>query len=233
MCPPAGDNSGLRAQPESVPDCVPPDQVSQAAYHYAAQHLHPTILNHSLRVYLYAKALGDREHSPWTTADNNRLALLVTACILHDVGTTSTHDGPQRFEIEGADAASTFLLHSNPSFVVSAADAHEVWVAIALHSTPQIAERISALSRLVRLGVAIDFRRHATVSKAGAEQGDQQVEDAERAFPRGEIEQVLGDAVVAQAVKRPQEKAPSACWPGGLLRAHLEEPGWDGVNRAF
>ena len=79
-----------------------PTPTSQAAFKQARQHLHPWILNHSIRVYLLAHSLASREqNTTWTSED--RLALLFTACILHDIGTTPTYDGPDwRFEIEGA-----------------------------------------------------------------------------------------------------------------------------------
>ena len=51
-------------------------------------------------------------------------------------------------------------------------------------------------------------------------------------LPRLEIEKILGDAVVAQAVKNPG-KAPSASWANNLYKSHLENPDWTGVNRAF
>ena len=42
----------------------------------------------------------------------------------------------------------------------------------------------------------------------------------------------MGDAVVEQAIKRP-EKAPKVSWPRVMYEAHLEEPEWEGVNKAF
>lgn len=110
---------------------------------------------------------------------------------------------------------------------ISKEDCHEGWIAIAIHDTPQIAERITPLARLVRLGVAIDFKRPALAMVSS-----EQVERVEGEFPRGEIEKVLGDAVVEQALKCP-EKAPAACWPGGMYRSKLENPDWEGVNKAF
>ncbi|KAK3709020.1 hypothetical protein LTR37_011184 [Vermiconidia calcicola] len=226
MCPPASSTSAslsTEVKGASVPDCVPSDPVSQAAYTYAAQHLQPTILNHSIRVYLYAKAINEREGSSWT-AEQGRLSLLFTACILHDIGTTSEHDGPQRFEVEGGDAAAAVLR----KYDVPEEDVHEVWVAIALHTSPGIAERISTLARLVRLAVAIDFKRPAAMAFTF----DAEVEEIERQFSRTDIERVLGDAVADQGLRQP-EKAPAATWPGVLARSAKENPGWEGVNRAF
>jgi hypothetical protein len=208
--------------PISPPDIVPKDTISQAAFAHAAKHLHPSILNHSIRVFLYAQAIAERENSEWAGSD--RLPLLFTACILHDIGTTSLYNGPLRFEVEGADAATSFLKEQG----VSEADAHEVWVAIAIHTSHHIAERISTLARLVRLGVSLDFKRPSALELTTPAE----VEHLEARFPRGPIEKVLGDSVADQAVEKP-EKAPGGSWPGNLYRAKLENPGWEGVNKGF
>jgi hypothetical protein len=218
--------------PASPPDIVPKDSLSISAYSLAARLLHAPLLNHSIRVYLYAKHLASLEHS--TYLSSSRLPLLFTACILHDIGTTTHYDGPQRFEVEGADAAYHFLrsneLNSEP---VSEADAHEVWVAIALHTSPGIGERITPLARLVRLAVLLDFGKRTIATATGDEMASDEVRGRfESLFPRLEVEKMLGDVVVEQALRRP-EKAPAASWPGILLRSHKEDPGWEGVNKAF
>jgi hypothetical protein len=56
--------------------------------------------------------------------------------------------------------------------------------------------------------------------------------EVEGRIPRDDIEKVLGDAVVRQAVGR-EAKAPGGSWPGDLVRARREDPGWEGVNRGF
>ncbi|TKA23126.1 hypothetical protein B0A50_07156 [Salinomyces thailandicus] len=207
---------------EHIPDVVPSDEVSTSAYDNASRELLKPILNHSLRVFLFAKALAAREHSDW--ASPRRLPLLFAACIYHDMGTSCGAHSPSRFEVEGADAAERDLR----SLSVSETDAHEVWVAIALHTSPHIAERISSLARLVRLAVLMDFKRKDALTLTTEEE----VAEFEGLFPRLEAEQVLGDAVVQQALKRP-EKAPAASWAGVLLKSKLENPDWEGVNKAF
>ncbi|KAJ9606282.1 hypothetical protein H2200_009243 [Cladophialophora chaetospira] len=178
-----------------------------------------SILHHSFRVYLFAKWLAAKEKSEW--ADSG---LLFVSCITHDIGTSVKHDGPQRFEVEGADAAAELVKSHGHSEV----DAHQVWTAIALHTSPGIAERITDLARLVRLGVMIDFRPAARSSLGAIDYG----KDVEGQLPRLDIEKILGDAVVEQAKRNP-DKAPAASWPGILYKSHLENPEWTGVNRAF
>lgn len=176
-----------------------------------------------MRVYLYAKALAQHTGSTYATA-SAKLDLLFIACLFHDIGTTDEYDGSHRFEIEGGDAAVKHL----DLFGISAAGKHEVWTAIACHTSPQIAERIGELSRLVRLAVITDFGRKNSAWDVLLPLK----EGLENVLGRAEIEKVLGDAVVEQAKKRP-EKAPMVSWPGVMYKAHLEEPEWSGVNKMF
>ena len=202
---------------------VPATPLCNQAFELAGQELPQAILNHSLRVFVFAKWLGEREKSP-LVADDHQLELLFVACICHDMGATHHHDGEQRFEVEGADAAVSFLRSHN----VTEEDSHQVWIGIALHTSPGIAERIDPFSRLVRLGVLLDFRQKTRDQLDANAYFDQVV----AMVPRLDIEKVLGSAVVAQALQNP-DKAPAASWPGNLLRAHLEDPAWTGVNKGF
>ena len=218
----------------SIRDRIPNDDVSTTALQLAYDALPAPILNHSIRVFLLARWLAEKEgDTAWTSAD--KLPLVFTAAVLHDVGAGDLYNGTQRFEVEGADAAKAHL-HSKG---ISSADSHQVWVAIAIHTSAGIAERIDPLSRLIRIAVKMDFSR-ALAEEQGATAYAQSIEDH---LPRLDVEKALGDAVVKQARKIPDkidsltwpssEKHPSASWPGILLRAHLENPGHDGANPAF
>ena len=212
---------------------VPPDASSQTALKLAANALAEPIFNHSLRVYLLAKWLATKEGSGWADAD--KLPLLFAACICHDFGTSDHYNGHQRFEVEGADAAS----HHCANHGMSADDCHKVWCAIALHTSVGIAERIDPFTRLVRVAVKLDFSPALRVTH----DAQTYAADTELALPRLNIEKVLAEAVVNQATKIPEkvdsmtwpdsEKHPKASWPGILLRAHLENPNYEGVNPAF
>ncbi|KAB8228963.1 uncharacterized protein BDW43DRAFT_289875 [Aspergillus alliaceus] len=220
MCPPLAAIEKDNSTSPDIPKCIPDDELSQGAYTLARSHLPPPILNHSVRVFLLADWVAQREQSEWASAD--RRSLLCVACILHDIGCAREFDGPQRFEVEGADAAADYLRqHKTPD-----ADVREIWQAIALHTSPGIAERISSLARLVRQAVLTDFGKELDKERHGARC------TAEELFPRLGIEKLLGDTVVDQALRQP-EKAPAASWPGILLRAKREFPEWDGVNKAF
>ncbi|EIW75630.1 hypothetical protein CONPUDRAFT_65884, partial [Coniophora puteana RWD-64-598 SS2] len=155
--------------------------------------------------------------------------LLFTACLFHDMGTCEACNGPQRFEVEGADAASAFITSHSPN--TSRNDVHEVWMAIAAHTSPGIAERIAVLARLVRFAVLADFKKPHPDGHVDVKD----IESAEKAFPRGEIEKVLGDAVAEQAERydQPERKAPNFSWPWRLLQSRRDNPEWTGVNKGF
>jgi len=222
-----GATVALDGSKDIVPSWIPDHDAARSAFVYAREHLHSLIFAHSVRVYLLAYSLGTRENSTWVSPDE--VHLLFAACMLHDAGTSDAHNGSQRFEVEGGDAATALLRQHS----VSDSAIHEVWVAIALHTSPGIAERISELARLVRLAVAMDFKRPAALALTTQEE----IDDVEADWPRGEIEKVLGDAVVGQVLHASEEdggvKAPAASWPGVLVRSAKENADWQGVNRAF
>ncbi|KAF2799022.1 hypothetical protein K505DRAFT_321462 [Melanomma pulvis-pyrius CBS 109.77] len=225
MCPPSAfalSDADATAPVPGTETFVPSTDISRSVYKHAASLLSPAILNHSIRVYLYAKIIADHKKSAY--AHDEKHDLLFAACLFHDIGTTSEYNGAQRFEVEGGDAAVKHLT----GLGVSEEHAHEVWMAISLHTSAGIAERINELTTIVREAILFDFGR----SQGNAEVLAKSRETFEGQFARLGIEKVLGDAVVGQAVKMPN-KAPSASWPGVLYRAHLAEPEWDGINKAF
>ncbi|KAJ3986204.1 hypothetical protein F5890DRAFT_1504990 [Lentinula detonsa] len=69
--------------PEAVRACVPQDSISRTVYALASQHLPLAILDHCLRVWVYAPAFG--EHGG---PSPSRFPLLSATCILHDLGAT-------------------------------------------------------------------------------------------------------------------------------------------------
>ncbi|MFJ7018651.1 HD domain-containing protein [Streptomyces sp. NPDC101117] len=187
-----------------------PGAVADAAYTHVSEVLAPPVLQHSVRVWLLADHIG----RPQGVDGLGREALAV-ACLFHDAGTADVYDGPQRFEVEGADAARAFLAeHDWPRPLVQS-----VWEAIALHTSPGIAERMGLLPRLVREGVLADFGHTDLIPPGDGEA----LKAALAAFPRMDVEAVLSGAVVAQALRQP-EKAPPSSWPGGLLAAHRAGP---------
>jgi hypothetical protein len=224
----------------SFQSLIPATVLSKKVYDFASQHLSPAIFNHSLRIYLYSSHLATLPQLPPTPptlrpSPCQRLQdLLFTASMFHDIGTSSSFNGPSRFEICGADAAVSFLHSHAPE--IPATEVHDVWTAIACHTSPGIGEEISVLSRLIRLAVMTDFDYPGLRVELGVVA---MVEGSEGRLPRLDIEKVLGDAVVKQIMEKKEgvernRKAPGDSWPGRLLKGELEkEEGYTGVNAAF
>jgi hypothetical protein len=174
--------------------------LATAALELAQQHEIPSVLNHSIRTHryavLHAERAGITDYDP---------ELLYVACVLHDIGASDAFDGPQRFEVEAADAAAELVrAHGRPE-----ADADEVWQAIALHTSPGIAERRSPVIALTRLGVRIDFATLIIPDELRA--------GVEAELPRLGLDTDLGALVAAQALRQP-EKARASSWPADLVR---------------
>ncbi|MFD8460943.1 HD domain-containing protein [Streptomyces antimycoticus] len=170
----------------------------------------PSVFNHSLRSYLFARLVAGR--LGLSVGHDYHDDLLFAACAMHDLGVAP--DGPhsQRFEVEGADRAAAFLIERG----VPAADADQVWQAIALHTSPGIAERHGTLCVLVREGVALDFGGSLGAGHVDAVT-DEQADAMHAAYPRLDMIRSLTDAIVAQAAKNPTN-APRYSIPGEFLR---------------
>ncbi|WP_160286746.1 HD domain-containing protein [Pseudomonas knackmussii] len=102
---------------------------------------------HSTRVYLWGALLGERRG---LTFDPE---LLYVAAMFHDIGLTALYrDSQLRFEVDGANAARDFLR----SHRISESDIEKVWNAVALHTTPGIAEHMHAEIALLQAGAGMD-----------------------------------------------------------------------------
>ncbi|MEE6260775.1 HD domain-containing protein [Plantactinospora sonchi] len=105
------------------------------------------LFHHSRRVFLFGALQGERRGlSP-------DLELLYVGAMFHDLGLTAEYGSTDlRFEVDGAQAARRFLLDHGRS----AAEAHTVWLAVALHTTPGVPEFLEPEIALVTAGVETD-----------------------------------------------------------------------------
>ncbi|MBJ3816103.1 HD domain-containing protein [Shimwellia pseudoproteus] len=105
------------------------------------------LFNHSSRVYWWAALAGQQRN---VSVDHE---LLYIGCMFHDMGLTHEHCScDKRFEVDGANAARTFLQH----YGITQTDIDKVWTAIALHTTPGIPEFMAPEIALVTAGVEMD-----------------------------------------------------------------------------
>jgi hypothetical protein len=104
------------------------------------------LLHHVHRTWWFAEFLGQRRGLQY---DRETVYL---AALLHDLGLTPEFAADQRFEVDGADAASRFLRANG----YPQAKAEQVWDAIALHSSAGIADRKQPEIALIYLGAHVD-----------------------------------------------------------------------------
>jgi HD superfamily phosphodiesterase len=107
----------------------------------------PLLFNHSSRVFCFASLAGrDRD----LTFDSE---LLYVGAMFHDVSLVPQYSSSgDRFEVDGANAARTFLKSHN----IAQQDVDTVWTAIALHTTPGIPQYMHPVVALVSAGVELD-----------------------------------------------------------------------------
>ena len=74
-----------------------------AAIEYAQRLSDPYLFNHAMRSWLFAEAIGR------TKAIAYDHEVVAVGTILHDIGLTPGVSGPNRFEVNGADAALSFI----------------------------------------------------------------------------------------------------------------------------
>ncbi len=128
------------------------------------------LFNHSSRVYCFGALMGARKGMVFDPE------LLYVGAMFHDLGLTRAHSSMQnRFEVDGANAAVEFLHQRG----IGEQAAHEVWTAIALHTTPEIPRYMSPVVALTSAGVEMDV--------LGVDYADYSIESRSgvvKAFPR-------------------------------------------------
>jgi putative intracellular protease/amidase len=176
------------------------------------------LYNHSVRSYLFARVAA--ASSCLTAGQDYDDELLFLSCVLHDIGLVPAHDRGNRFEVDGADSA-VELLRTNG---LDEPGTDIVWQAIALHTSPGIAERRKAEVSLTRKGIAIDFGGNASLV-------DGEFADAVHGrYPRLDMARCLTEAIVGQALERPA-KAPLYTLPAGLVRERAVQPHVTSIER--
>jgi hypothetical protein len=167
------------------------------------------IVDHSIRSFLFARLLAERDGA-LRDADYDE-DLLFAATVMHDLGLGERATGEARFEVEGADLAADVLRRHG----VAERDVDRVWEAIALHASIGIAHRRGLLTSLTHRGVFIDAGRRTD----GV--ADQLRQEVLNAYPRPAGDRSISDAIVAHA-KRSDAAAPPGSLGFELLRQHRE-----------
>jgi hypothetical protein len=176
----------------------------------------PLLFHHSSRTYYFAALAGAHRGLAYDPE------LLYCGAMFHDMGLTQPYSSAdERFEVDGANAASDFLR----SHGIDAQDIDTVWTAIALHTTPGVPQHMHPVIALVTAGVEMDvlglgFSQYSDAERqaiVGAHpRGEQFKEDIIQTFFDGikhKPETTFGN-VKADVIA---DKAPS-CQPPGFCR---------------
>ncbi len=188
---------------------LPTEAWAQAALDVVVTREPLPLANHSIRSYLFARLRAEGEGMSAEVDPR----LLFAATVLHDIGLRADTTSRARFEVDGADQAAEFLRANG----FGAPEIDVVWEAIALHTSPGIAERRGPIAMLTRAGVGMDFGRDAEIVDDG------QAMRIHQAYPRLSMATSLVDAIVAQCEKLP-EKGPRYSIAGELTRERRTPP---------
>ena len=127
----------------SIPDSPLAREITELVRNTA-----PALLfHHSSRVYYFGALAGRHQGLRFD------LELLYAGAMFHDLGLVAQYSSKeQRFELDGANAARKFLAAHG----ICQCDIDLVWTAIALHTSPGIAQHMHPVVALVTAGVEMD-----------------------------------------------------------------------------
>ena len=126
---------------------VPDGPLIAAAIEYAQRLSEPYLFNHAMRSWLFAELIGRTKGFDY---DREVVAI---GTILHDIGLTAAVTGPNRFEVNGADAARSFITGRG----LSDRSAQLIWDLVALNSTPSLALHKEPEVAVGTMGIGLDF----------------------------------------------------------------------------
>ncbi|MCM3537898.1 HD domain-containing protein [Priestia endophytica] len=156
---------------------IPDSCLAKDAADILREHGNDLLWNHSNRVFLFGAINGKK------AKQNYDIELLYVSALFHDLGLTKTFSSPDlRFEVDGANAARSFL----KQYQIPDESIRLVWDAIALHTTPGVAEHKESEVALLFSGVGLD------VMGDGFEQfPDDLREEVIKAFPRNHFKKEI------------------------------------------
>ena len=196
---------------------LPDTEMAEEAYRFAEEIEPSWLFSHSVRCYLYAKALGGR-----VGLQDYDDELVFLSCVLHDLGLTDQGNRDNRFEVDGADLAVEFLRERG----MSEKRVRIVWEAIALHTSDGIPSRMGPEVSITQVGIGADL-----FGLLREELPADLVTRAHSSFPRADLGYTWADAIVEQAVAKPQ-KAGLTTPAAQLVRWHRPIgtlPDWNDV----
>lgn len=156
---------------------IPDSKLAKDAADILREYGNDLLWNHSNRVFLFGAVNGVNAKQKYD------LELLYVSALFHDLGLTKQYSSPDlRFEVDGANAARSFL----QQYQIPDGATQLVWDAIALHTTPGVAEHKESEVALLFHGVGLD------VMGDGFETFPKDLrEEIIQAFPRNNFKQEI------------------------------------------
>jgi hypothetical protein len=168
---------------------VPDGPLITAVIEHAQRLSEPYLFNHAIRSWLFAEAIGRIKK-----IDYDREVVAI-GTILHDIGLTASVSGPNRFEVNGADAALSFIKGKG----VSDRRAQLIWDTVALNSTPSLALHKEPEVAVATMGIGLDYGGFGIEALPTAD-----VERILSAFPRLKMKQQFAETCCRLVTNKPE-----------------------------
>jgi len=168
---------------------LPDSPLIAATIEYAQRLSEPYLFNHAMRSWLFAEAIGRIKRIDY---DRDVVAI---GTILHDIGLTASVSGPNRFEVNGANAVLSFIKGKG----LSDRQAQLIWDLVALNSTPSLALHKDPEVALGTMGIGLDYGGFGVEALAAAD-----VDLVLSAFPRLKMKQQFADACCRLVKAKPE-----------------------------
>jgi hypothetical protein len=168
---------------------VPDGPLITAVIEYAQRLSEPYLFNHAMRSWLFAETIGRMKG-----IDYDREVVAI-ATLLHDIGLTASVSGPNRFEVNGADAALSFIKGKG----LSDRRAQLIWDLVALNSTPSLALHKEPEVAVGTMGIGLDYGGFGVEAIPAAD-----VELILSAFPRLRMKQRFAETCCRLVKAKPE-----------------------------
>jgi hypothetical protein len=126
---------------------VPDSPLITEVLEYAQKLYEPYLFNHALRSWLFAAKIGQLK------GIDCDLEVVAVGTVLHEIGLAAGVSGANRFEVNGAASARSFVKERG----LSNRRAQLIWDLVALNSTPSIALHKEAEVALGTMGIGLDY----------------------------------------------------------------------------
>jgi len=168
---------------------VPDNPLITAAIQYAQRISEPYLFNHVMRSWLFAETIGRMKG-----IDYDREVVAI-GTLLHDIGLTASVSGPNRFEVNGANAVLSFIKDEG----LSGRRVQLIWDLVALNSTPSLALHKEPEVAVGTMGIGLDYGGFGIEALPADD-----VERIVKAFPRLKMKQRFAEACCRLVTAKPE-----------------------------